>query len=142
MIDGAEGEDESEKGKGKITEMGRKAVLAYGLYLGRGFISPKFATDTGVTTQDRALLWEALVNAWEQDRSAARGSMSIRGLYVFTHDNPLGNAPAHVLFDRVRVTLDEAFKGTDRVARSFGDCDVMVDDTDLPAGITLTRIVG
>jgi CRISPR-associated protein Csd2 len=136
------GEDESERGKGKVTEMGRKAVLPYGLYRGRGFLSPKFARDTGVTTEDLALLWEALVNAWEQDRTAARGFMSIRGLYVFSHDHPLGSAPAHVLFDRVRVTLNEAFKGTDRVARSFGDYNVTVDDTNLPAGITLTRIVG
>lgn len=123
-------------------QMGRKALLPYGLYIGRGFFSPKFAKDTGVTREDLELFWEALVNTWDQDHSAARGFMSIRGLYVFTHENPLGNAPAHELFERVEPTLREEVRVGQRVPRSFGDYEVIVDDQDMPAGVTLTRIVG
>ena len=136
-----EGED-AEKGKGKITEMGRKAVLPYGLYLSRGFFSPKFAEDTRVTSEDLSLLWDALVRMWDLDHSAARGFMSIRGLYVFTHDNPLGNAHAHELFDRVRVGLKPELKSTDYVPRDFANYQVTVDDGNLPEGITLARLVG
>lgn len=134
-----EDSDEDVAGSG---QMGRKALLPYGLYLGKGFFSPKFAKDTGVTKEDLQLLWEALVNAWDQDHSAARGFMSIRGLYVFTHDNPLGNAPAHVLFDRIAATTREELKAAHRPPRSFGDYEVLVDEQDLPEGVTLTRIVG
>ncbi len=131
--------DEDVAGSG---QMGRKALLPYGLYLGRGFFSPKFAKDTGVTAEDVGLLWEALSNMWDLDHSAARGFMSIRGLYVFSHENPLGNAPAHVLFDRIQAMPREELKGAERVPRSFGDYEVLVDDENLPAGVTLTRIVG
>jgi len=136
------GEGDDEKAKGKVTEMGRKALLPYGLYEGKGFFSPKFAKDTGVTKEDLELFWNALVYAWEQDRSASRGFMSIRGLYVFTHQNPLGNAHAHELFDRVAATLREETKVGDRVPRSFGDYEIILDDENLPEGVTLTRLVG
>ncbi len=132
------GDEGSEEGRGKVTEMGRKAVLPYGLYLGRGFFSPKFAQDTGVTKEDLELFWEALVNMWDQDHSAARGFMSLRGLYVFTHENPLGNAPAHELFDKVTITLRDGVEAP----RSFSDYVVTVNDQDLPAGVALTRVVG
>lgn len=131
--------DEEVAGSG---QMGRKSLLPYGLYMGKGFFSPSFAKDTGVMSGDMQLLWEALINMWDLDHSAARGFMSIRGLYVFTHENPLGNAPAHTLFQRIVPDLQEKIKGTDKVARSFDDYEIIVDGDDLPAGITLTRLVG
>jgi CRISPR-associated protein Csd2 len=131
--------DEEVAGSG---QMGRKSLLPYGLYMAKGFFSPAFAKDTGVTSEDMQLLWEALVNMWDLDHSAARGFMSIRGLYVFSHHNPLGNAPAHTLFNRINATLREEMKGTDKVARSFDDYEIIVDDEDLPDGVTLTRLVG
>jgi len=133
------GESEEERARGgKVTEMGRKALLPYGLYVGRGFFSPKFAKDTGASSDDLKLFWEALVRMWDLDHSAARGFMSIRGLYVFTHAHPLGNAHAHELFGRVKVTRKDGVEAP----RSFADYHVEVIDTDLPAGITLTRVVG
>lgn len=123
-------------------QMGRKAMVPYGLYMGRGFFSPAFAKDTGVSGEDLTLFWQALVNMWDLDRSAARGFMSIRGLYVFTHDNPLGNAPSHVLFDRVAAEHREEVRASGRVARSFSDYEMIVDDEKLPDGVTLTRLVG
>lgn len=132
------GDGDDEKGKGKITEMGRKPVLPYGLYLGRGFFSPKFAADTGVSADDLTLFWEALDGMWDMDRSAARGFTSIRGLYVFSHDNPLGNAHAHELFERLTVTRKPEVESP----RRFKDYDVTVDEADMPSGVTLTRIVG
>jgi CRISPR-associated protein Csd2 len=136
------GETEDQKAKGgKFTEMGRKAVLPYGLYLGKGFFSPKFAKDTGVSAEDLKLFWQALVGVWDLDRSAARGFISIRGLYVFTHDNPLGNAHAHELFSLVTVTR----KPEVEAPRSFADYTVQVPPagslSEFP-GVTLTRIVG
>ena len=68
--------------------------------------------------------------------------MSFRGLYVFTHDNPLGSAPAHCLFDRVSATLREEIRASSRVPRSFGDYEIIVDDQELPEGITLTKLLG
>lgn len=136
------GESEGENTKGKTTEMGRKAMVPYGLYMGRGFFSPTFAKDTGVTSDDLKLLWEALINMWDLDHSASRGFMSIRGLYVFTHDNPLGNGPSHLLFDCVMALLREEVRVSGKVARSFRDYEVMVDEQDLPEGVTLTRLVG
>lgn len=136
------GESEGEKGKGKTTEMGRKAVVPYGLYMGRGFFSPAFAKDTGVTSEDLELFWESLINMWDLDHSAARGFMSIRGLYVFSHDNPLGNAPSHQLFNRITAALREEVKIAGRVARSFDDYEMLVDDEDIPEGVTFHRLVG
>jgi CRISPR-associated protein Csd2 len=130
---------DAEKGKGgKVTEMGRKAVLPYGLYLGKGFFSPKFASDTGVSREDMELFWEALAMMWDLDRSSARGFMSLRGLYVFSHDNPLGNAPTHTLFERVKATCCDGVQAS----RCFGDYCVAVDEAGLPEGVTLTRVIG
>lgn len=116
--------------------MGRKSLVPYALYRGHGFYNPHFAKVTGVTSEDLELFWTALQMMWDFDRSAARGTMSCRGVYVFTHDNPLGNAPAQSLLERVvpgRLAEVE-------VARKFQDYRVSVDDTTLPAGITLTRL--
>jgi CRISPR-associated protein Csd2 len=126
-----------DEGGGKETEMGRKALLPYGLYVGHGFFNPHFAAQTGVSAADLELFWQALVNMFEQDRSAARGMMACRGLYVFSHDNPLGNAPAHKLFERVEV---ERRAGVE-APRAFGDYAVTVNDAELPTGVILTRVL-
>ena len=123
---------------GKETEMGRKALLPYGLYRGHGFVSPAGARDTGLGARDLEVFWSALQRMWEVDRSASRGFMACRGLYVFTHDDPVGNAPAHVLFDRIAIKA----KSGNGAARSFGAYDVEIADSELPAGVTLTRIIG
>ncbi len=122
---------------GKQTEMGRKALVPYGLYRAHGFFNPHFAKQTGVTKEDLALLWQALQQMWDLDRSAARGMMACRRLYVFSHESNLGNAPAHTLFDRVQVE-----RRVDVVApRAFRDYVVTVDAADLPEKISLTTLV-
>ncbi len=128
------GEDSKGEG-GKTTEIGRKAMIPYGLYRCQGFYSPHLAAQTGVTSEDLEKFWTALVNMWDFDRSASRGLMAPRGLYVFSHESKLGNAPAHKLFEKVEVVLKK--EGT--VPRQFGDYAVTVEDT-LPDGITLTRL--
>lgn len=127
---------EDKKG-GKVTEMGRKAIVPYGLYMGMGFFNPHFARQTGFDGDDLQLFWDALQRMWELDRSASRGMMACRGLYVFSHSSALGDLPAHVIKDKVSVRLREA----DSVPRQFNDYEVRVD-TDLPEIVTLTRLVG
>lgn len=128
-----------EEAKGKETEMGRKALVPYGLYKGYGFFNPALARSTGFDADDLALFWQALMSCWDHDRSASRGLMALRGLYVFTHDTALGNAPAHVLFDQIRITRQNG-----SVPRSFADYAVqpVVDKTTLPDGVTLARLIG
>ena len=123
---------------GKRTEMGRKALVPYGLYRCNLFYSPQQAKDTGFDDTDLALLWDALIRMWDFDRSASRGLMACRGLYVFTHDNPYGNAPAHKLFERI----DAERKPGVVAPRAFKDYEVRVDESGLPDGITLTRLEG
>lgn len=131
-------EGESGNGEGgKTTEMGRKSLLPYGLYRGYGFVNPHFATGTGLSSEDLTLFWNALARMWDLDRSASRGLMALRGLYVFTHDTAVGNAPAHALFERIDVQRKE---GVD-AARKFADYLVTVNDANLE-GVTLTRLVG
>ncbi len=128
------------KADGSITgSMGRKHTVPYGLYRCHGFVNPYLAKDTGFSGADLEQLWTALRGfMWEVDRSASRGLMATRGLYVFEHDSPLGSAPAHELFERIVVPP----LGTDRAPRSFADYAVQVNDKDLPRGITLKRFVG
>ncbi len=121
---------------GKETEMGRKAIVPYGLYRAHGFFNPHFAERTGVTEEDLALFWEALGGMWDLDRSASRGLMACRGVYVFTHASPLGNAPAHRLFERVSITRRDGVVAP----RGFADYEVVVDGDGLPEGVTLTRL--
>lgn len=123
---------------GKRTEMGRKAMVPYGLYCGHGFFNPYLAQRTGASDEDLALFWQALQNMWALDRSAARGFMACRGLYVFTHDNALGNAPAHELFARVAVQRRPEVEAP----RSYGDYQLLVEEDNLPQGVTLTRVAG
>lgn len=133
---------ESEKGGlegGKVTEMGRKALVPYGLYVGYGFVNPHFAEQTGFSQEDLALFWEALKNMWDLDRSASRGRLALRGLYVFTHDNKLGKAPAHKLFDLICVRRRDA----KTPPRRFQDYEVTLPrPEDLPPGVTLSVLEG
>lgn len=131
-------EDGGEGKGGKRTEMGRKSLVPYGLYRAHGFFNPHLARRTGVIEDDLALFWRALEQMWDTDRSAARGQMAIKGLYVFSHDDPLGNARADELFARVRVTRRAGIEAP----RSFADYAVEVDSAALPDGISLTRLVG
>lgn len=128
-------EAEAEKQQGDNRTMGRKHTVPYGLYMAHGFVSSFLAKQTGFGEDDLELLWQALENMFEHDRSAARGEMSTRGLYVFKHDSELGNAHAHTLFERIKAT-----KKVD-VPRSFTDYDVAVDESAMPSGVTLLRKV-
>jgi CRISPR-associated protein Csd2 len=125
------------KDREKLQTIGRKTLIPYGLYRGYGFYSPHLAAQTGVTQKDLELFWEALVKMWESDRSASRGMMAPRGLYVFSHEKKLGNASAHQLFDRISVKLKHDIS----VPRQFGDYTVAIDEKNLPAGVHLTRLV-
>lgn len=131
-------DETGEGGGGKRTEMGRKALVPYGLYRAHGFFNPHFAAQTGVTAEDLEVFWQALQMMWDVDRSAARGMMALRGLHVFTHDSSLGNAPAHTLLDLVSV----ARRGEIEVPRSFDAYAVNVDEERVPGGVTLTALVG
>lgn len=111
-------EAEAEKQQGDNRTMGRKFTVPYGLYMAHGFVSSFLAKQTGFSSDDLALLWEALRNMFEHDRSAARGEMTTRGLYVFKHDSELGNAHAYQLFELIKVT--KANEGN-TPPRSFGD---------------------
>jgi CRISPR-associated protein Csd2 len=121
----------------KERTMGRKSTVPYGIYVCRGFVSPSLANQTGFSEADLALLWESLEKMFESDRSAARGLMTTRKLFVFEHNALLGDARAADLFDRIKIKRKEGVE----VPRSFGDYVVQVDDKKMPKGITLhTRV--
>jgi len=123
--------DENEK-TGENRTMGRKYTIPYGLYMAHGFISAAFAKQTGFNEKDLELLWEALVNMFDQDRSAARGEMSPRAIVVFKHDSYLGNAPANRLFEMFSATPK-----TD-TPRSIEDFDIKLPDaSQMPQGVSL-----
>lgn len=126
---------QSDDGEGFSTHgtMGRKAYIPYGLYITHGFFVPSFAGGTGFDGDDLELLWQALVNMWDLDRSASRGLTACRGLYVFSHESKLGNAPAHKLLERVQVSRKENVMA----ARAFSDYTVTVNRDGLPNGIQL-----
>ena len=126
-----------EKDKDKERTMGRKATVPYGLYRAHGFISAALARETTFSEDDLALLWEALKNMFDLDRSAARGLMAARRLIVFKHDDDLGNAPAHKLFELVKVEAKEP----NRPARSFSDYEITVDESKLPKGVQLLDLI-
>lgn len=128
-------EKEAEKQDGDNRTMGRKFTVPYGLYRCHGFINPFLAKQTGFSDDDLELFWQSLEKMFELDRSASRGQMAAQSLIIFEHKDPLGNAPAHRLQQRVSVSKTAA----DQPARSFGDYEVSVDDTDLPSGITIVR---
>ncbi len=129
-------EDDAAK---KNTEMGRKYILPYGLYRCEGFVSANLARKTtGFSEEDLELLWEAIVNMFEHDRSAARGMMAVRSLIIFKHDTELGCAPAHKLFDAVTCKKCEGVK----IPRSFADYEgVTVDEEQIPEGVKVIKRV-
>jgi len=124
--------DEAEKER----TMGRKHIIPYALYRAEGYVSAKLASDegkgTGFSEDDLKLLWDALVNMFEHDHSAARGKMAARRLFVFKHQDELGNAPSHQLFEMVRVEKKE---GT-LIPRKFDDYSVSVEGA-VPAGVEM-----
>jgi CRISPR-associated protein Csd2 len=122
----------------KNTEMGRKYIIPYGLYRCEGYVSANLARKaTGFTEEDLELLWQAILNMFENDHSAARGKMAVRELIIFRHDTELGCAPAYKLFESVHVDRKE---NDGRPARAFSDYVVSVDEAALPAGVTCTRL--
>ena len=120
----------------KGTEMGRKYIVPYALYRAEGYVSANLARKTtGFSEEDLQLLWEAILNMFENDHSAARGKMAVRELIIFKHASELGNAPAYKLFDAVTVQR----KDQTVPARSYHDYTVTVSDT-LPEGVTCERL--
>ncbi|WP_414691705.1 type I-C CRISPR-associated protein Cas7/Csd2 [Novimethylophilus sp.] len=128
-------EAEAEKQDGDNRTMGRKFTVPYGLYIAHGFVSAHLANQTGFSEEDLELLWKSLEQMFEHDRSAARGEMATRGLYVFRHDSQLGNAPAHSLFSRIQPKLNDGVA----VPRDFSDYTVSVNEEGMPPGVTLER---
>lgn len=138
-------EDEAKKQSakdGSITgTMGRKNTVPYGLYRCQGFVNPFLARDTGFSKDDLQMLWDVLKGTiWEIDRSASRGLMCTRGLYVFEHESALGSAPAHELFDRIQIEP----LGANAAPRSFAEYQdrIRVNLDGLPASVKLHRFVG
>jgi CRISPR-associated protein Csd2 len=137
-------EAESEKQEGDNRTMGRKHTVPYGLYRAHGFVSAFLARQTGFSGEDLDLLFKALEEMFEHDRSAARGQMATRGLYVFRHDSELGNAHAHALFDRLTVarTGDAGTPARDFAAYSVafdGQALAVGESVQAAPGVTLTR---
>lgn len=124
---------EERAGKEGTTEIGRKNAIPYGLYCAHGFVSPSFAKQTGFSEADLDLFWQALLRMFEDDRSASRGLMATRRLVVFKHELPLGNAPAHELFERVQARLKDGVKAP----RRYADYEVTVDRDGLPPGVSI-----
>lgn len=131
-------EAEAEKQGGDNRTMGRKHTVPYGLYRSHGFVSAFLAKQTGFSAEDLELLMQGVEQMFEHDRSAARGEMATRGLYVFQHESELGNAHAHSLFERVQVRLKDGVTAP----RGFADYTVTVDEASLPAGVKLLRRIG
>lgn len=117
----------------KETEMGKKNIVPYALYRGEGYVSANLARrDTGFSEADLELLFTAIVNMFEEDHSAARGKMCMRRLFVFKHESVLGNAPSHVLFEKIAVSKRRGVE----YPRAFSDYEVTVDSA-MPEGVRL-----
>lgn len=115
------------------TEIGKKSIVPYGLYRADGYVSALLAQKvTGFSEDDLELLWTSIINMFEHDRSAARGNMCLRKLIVFKHDSNIGNAPAHVLLDKVKVEKKPGVVAP----RSFDDYIITID-RDMPNGVEL-----
>lgn len=123
--------------KGKTNTIGNKNTVSYGLYRMHGFISATDAAKTGFSEEDKELLFEAIINAFENDHAAARGEMNPRALIVFKHESHLGNARAGQLFDLVKVEKKEGVE----YPRSFGDYTVTIDKDKLPAKVTVEELI-
>ncbi len=129
---------ESEKQDGDNRTMGRKHTVPYGLYRSHGFVSSFLAKQTSFSEGDLELLFKAIEDMFEHDRSAARGQMATRGLYVFKHDSELGNAHSHALFDRLTVTASDLAVP----ARDFGAYSVLFDGQPVPVGQSMPAAPG
>ncbi len=127
----------NEKDREKERTMGRKSIVPYGLYRAHGYISAKLAEQTGFSESDLELLWESLQNMFEHDHSAARGEMSARKLIVFRHESAMGNAPAHKLFDLVKVEK----KSSEETPRKFEDYKVSISTNEVPDGVELRELL-
>lgn len=123
----------NEKDAEKERTMGRKHIIPYALYRAEGYISASLAQRTGFSEEDLELFWQSLINMFEHDHSAARGRMSSRKLIIFEHATTLGNAPAHQLFELVKVERKDAAKPP----RAFGDYDVTINYEGKPAEVTI-----
>ena len=123
----------------KGTEMGRKHIVPYGLYRCEGFVSANLARKTtGFSEDDLQLLWDAIINMFELDHSAARGKMAVRELIVFKHDSELGNAPSYKLFDAVTIAKKEGVTAP----RWYADYEeVVIDESAIPEGVTCIRMI-
>lgn len=130
-------EAEAEKQGGDNRTMGRKFTVPYGLYFSKGFISAHLAAQTGFNEDDLNLFWAALKNMFDHDHSAARGMMSTCKLIVFKHSTALGNAPAHLLFDSIKIEK----KDISKPARSFNDYSVSIDRASIPQGVEVIEMV-
>lgn len=121
----------------KEREMGRKHIVPYGLYRAEGYVSAPLAERTEFSVGDLDLLWEALINMFDHDRSAARGKMASRKLFVFEHESRIGNAPAHRLFELIKaVRRDPATP-----PRRFDDYEVTVDEGAIPDKVRLISLI-
>ena len=128
-------EKEAQKQSGDNRTMGRKATVPYGLYRCHGFVSAHLAGQTGFSEDDLELFWQALEHMFDHDRSAARGEMTARGLYIFQHSSQLGNAPAHSLFERISAKIQDPSKPP----RNFSDYQLSINQDNLPAEINLIQ---
>jgi CRISPR-associated protein Csd2 len=127
---------EAKSQEGDNRTMGRKSIVPYGLYRAEGYISAYLARQTHFSDQDLEVLWQALINMFDHDHSAARGKMAARALVVFKHNNMLGNAPAHMLLDRLKVARADS---DNKPARAYSDYKVTLDETDMPKGVTVEK---
>lgn len=128
--------DEDKPYDAQVGIQGRKATVPYGLYVCHGFVSANLAQQTGFSEDDLNLLWDALRNMFDVDRSAARGLMSAQKLIVFKHDSVLGNAPANKLFDLVKVE-----KVCSGAPRSFKDYSITIDRDHVPVNVTIDELI-
>lgn len=126
-------EADAQKQGGDNRTMGRKFTVPYGLYRAHGFVSAPLAAQTGFSSTDLELFWEALANMFEHDRSAARGLMGTRKLFIFEHSSKMGNAPVQQLFDAISVKRVD----TGQPARDFRDYDVSIDMEQIPQGVNV-----
>jgi CRISPR-associated protein Csd2 len=129
--------EEEKNEKGKNTMMGNKYIIPYALYRAEGFISANLAEKTTVFNEDDLkILWEAIINMFETDRSATRGKMSVRKLIIFKHASKFGNAPAYKLFERITVRR----KDINNIARNYSDYEITIDKENLPENVELIEM--
>ena len=122
----------------KKTEMGRKSIVPYGLYRAEGYVSANLARKvTGFTEEDLDLLWEAIINMFEHDHSAARGKMAVRELIVFKHSKELRDCPAYKLFDAVEVSR----KADVVYPRNYRDYEVQIHGEQIPDSVEVKRMI-